>query len=179
MLSQVCSHIFVTDAPEALRRPQPVVPTREGAYDSGEMNEPAKRRWDVEGYERIDAARLETFPYEYPGSDAVVAIDTDEFTAVCPWSGLPDFGRLTVRYVPRERVLELRSLKYYLHSYRNVGIYQEHAANRILGDLVTATDPRWMELELDYNVRGGVHTMVSARWPRTEKDGSGSSGARG
>jgi 7-cyano-7-deazaguanine reductase len=126
----------------------------------------AEQRLDVEADERINAARLETFPYEYAGSDAVVAIDTDEFTAVCPWSGLPDFGRLKVRYVPRERVLELKSFKYYLHSYRNVGIYQEHAANRILEDLVAATDPRWMELELDYNIRGGVHTTVTARWPR-------------
>lgn len=133
---------------------------------------PAERRWEVEGYERIDVARLETFPYEYPGSDTVVAIDTDEFTAVCPWSGLPDFGRLTVRYVPRERVLELKSFKYYLHSYRNVGIYQEHAGNRILQDLVAATDPRWMELELDYNIRGGVHTTVTARWPRAEPPGA-------
>jgi len=126
----------------------------------------AEQRVDVEGYERINAARLETFPYEYAGSDAVVAIDTDEFTAVCPWSGLPDFGRLKVRYIPRERVLELKSFKYYLYSFRNVGIYQEHAANRILEDLVAATDARWMELELDYNTRGGVHTTVTARWPR-------------
>lgn len=127
------------------------------------------RRWDVEGYERIDAARLETFPYEYPGSNAVVEIFTDEFTAVCPWSGLPDFGRLRVRYVPREHVLELKSLKYYLHSYRNVGIYQEHAANRILKDLAAATAPVWMELELDYNVRGGVHTTVNIRWPLEDR----------
>ena len=127
-------------------------------------------RWDVEGYERIDTGRLETFPYEYPGSNAAVEIATDEFTAVCPWSGLPDFGRLTVRYVPRERVLELKSFKYYLHSFRSVGIYQEHAANRILQDLVAATAPAWMELILDYNVRGGVHTTVTVRWPR---DGAG------
>ncbi len=127
-----------------------------------------ERRWDIEGYDRIDAACLETFPYEYPGSNAVVEIATDEFTAVCPWSGLPDFGRLRVRYLPRERVLELRSFKYYLHSYRNVGIYQEHAANRILKDLVTVSAPAWMELELDYNVRGGVHTTVSVRWPRDD-----------
>ncbi|MCL6552303.1 MAG: preQ(1) synthase [Firmicutes bacterium] len=127
---------------------------------------PVERRWDVEGYDRIDAARLETFAYEYPGSPAVVEIATDEFTAVCPWSGLPDFGRLRVRYLPRERVLELKSFKYYLHSYRNVGIYQEHAANRILHDLVAATQPVWMELVLDYNVRGGVHTTVTVRWPR-------------
>ncbi len=130
----------------------------------------AEQRLDVEADERINAARLETFPYEYAGSDAVVAIDTDEFTAVCPWSGLPDFGRLKVRYVPRERVLELKSFKYYLHSYRNVGIYQEHAANRILEDLVAATAPRWMELELDYNIRGGVHTTVTVRWPRAGRE---------
>jgi 7-cyano-7-deazaguanine reductase len=124
------------------------------------------QRWDVEGYERINAARLETFAYEYPGSHAVVEVSTDEFTAVCPWSGLPDFGRITVRYVPRERVLELKSFKYYLHSYRNVGIYQEHAANRILQDLVAVTEPQWMVLVLDYNVRGGVHTTVTVRWPQ-------------
>jgi 7-cyano-7-deazaguanine reductase len=133
-------------------------------------------RWDIEGTDRINAARLETFPYEYPGSDAVVEVATDEFTAVCPWSGLPDFGRLTVRYVPRERVLELKSFKYYLHSYRNVGIYQEHAANRILQDLVRCTGPVWMELVLDYNVRGGVHTTVRVRWPH---DGSGAPPASG
>ncbi len=126
----------------------------------------ADQRWDIEGYDRINAARLETFAYEYPGSNAVVEISTDEFTAVCPWSGLPDFGRIAIRYVPGEHVLELKSFKYYLHSYRNVGIYQEHAANRILGDLVAATQPRWMELTLDYNVRGGVHTTVTVRWPR-------------
>ncbi len=108
---------------------------------------------------------LETFPYEYPGAPATVEISTEEFTAVCPWSGLPDFGRLTVRYLPRERILELRSFKYYLLSYRNAGIYQEHAANRILGDLVRACAPEWMELELDYRIRGGVHTAVRTRWP--------------
>jgi len=107
---------------------------------------------------------LETFPYEYPQSAAIVEIDTDEFTAVCPWSGLPDFGRLTVRYVPVERVLELRSVKYYLLSYRSVGIFQEHAANRILNDLVRACAPVWMEVELDYRIRGGIHTRVRARW---------------
>lgn len=108
---------------------------------------------------------LETFPYEYPGSPATVSIATEEFTAVCPWSGLPDFGTLTIRYLPRESVLELRSLKYYLLTYRQAGIYQEHAANRILRDLVRACAPEWMELELDYRIRGGMHTVVRARWP--------------
>jgi 7-cyano-7-deazaguanine reductase len=113
----------------------------------------------------IRADALETFPYEYPGSPATVEISTDEFTAVCPWSGLPDFGTVTIRYLPRDRVLELRSFKYYLLTYRAVGIYQEHAANRILGDLVAACAPAWMELDLDYRVRGGIHTVVRVRWP--------------
>lgn len=112
---------------------------------------------------------LETFPYEYPGSPATVEISTEEFTAVCPWSGLPDFGTLTVRYLPRARVLELRSFKYYLLSYRTVGIYQEHAANRILNDLVHVCAPEWMELELDYRIRGGVHTVVRTRWAGAAK----------
>jgi 7-cyano-7-deazaguanine reductase len=108
---------------------------------------------------------LETFPYEYPGSPAIVEVSTDEFTAVCPWSGLPDFGTIVIKYLPDDRVLELRSFKYYLLSYRNVGIYQEHAANRILADLLRACAPQWMELDLDYRVRGGVHAVVRVRWP--------------
>ena len=121
---------------------------------------------DVRPADAVRADVLETFPYEYPGSPAVVEIDTEEFTAVCPWSGLPDFGRLVVRYLPRERVLELRSFKYYVLTYRNVGIFQEHAANRILNDLVRACAPAWMELELEYRVRGGIHTVVRVRWDR-------------
>lgn len=120
---------------------------------------------EVQPAETVRADVLETFGYEYAGSPAVVEIDTDEFTAVCPWSGLPDFGRLTIRYLPKDRVLELRSLKYYLLSYRSVGIFQEHAANRILNDLVRVCAPAWMELELDYRVRGGIHTVVRTRWP--------------
>ena len=131
-----------------------------------EETKPGERRYDIQGPETIDAGRLETFPYEYIGRDIVVEIETDEFTAVCPWSGLPDFGRLKVRYLPKEKILELKSLKYYLHSYRNVGIYQEHAANRILEDLVRVIEPKWMEIELDYNIRGGIHTVVRARWPQ-------------
>jgi 7-cyano-7-deazaguanine reductase len=121
---------------------------------------------DIKDAEAVRADVLETFSYQYAGSPAVVEIDTDEFTAVCPWSGLPDFGRVVIRYLPNEHVLELRSLKYYLLSYRPVGIFQEHAANRILTDLVAATAPTWMELELDYRVRGGIHTIVRIRWPK-------------
>ncbi len=114
--------------------------------------------------EDIDGSVLMCFDYEYPGSDAEVAIDTDEFTAVCPWTDLPDYGTLTVRYVPDRLVIELKSLKYYLLQYRGVGIVQEHAANRILADLFEAARPVSMTVELDYKVRGGLHTAVTATY---------------
>ncbi len=117
----------------------------------------------------IDADCLMAFDYEYPGQDAEVEIDTDEFTAVCPWTCLPDFGELRISYVPDRLCIELKSLKYYLLSYTGVGIVQEHAANRILNDLVAACRPSRMTLTLDYKVRGGIHTTVTARY---EKDGA-------
>jgi 7-cyano-7-deazaguanine reductase len=122
-------------------------------------------RVTVQGYEVIDAAVLETLPYEYAGKGLTVEIETDEFTAVCPWSGLPDFGTVRVRYVPQAKIVELRSFKYYLLTFRNVGIYQEHAVNRILEDLVGAAEPQWMEVILDYKVRGGIHTVCTVRYP--------------
>src|SRR5437870_1114492 len=106
--------------------------------------------------------------YEYPGRDVAVDIETDEFTAVCPWSGLPDFGTVKIRYLPGGKILELRSLKYYLLSYRNVGIYQEHAVTRMLDDLVTTVEPKWMEISLDYKIRGGIHTVCRVRYPHLE-----------
>ena len=111
--------------------------------------------------EEIDPGCLLAFDYDYPDSGAEVAIDTDEFTAVCPWTDLPDFGTLTVRYVPDRLCIELKSLKYYLMSYTRVGIVQEHAANRILNDLVALCDPRSLSVTLDYKVRGGLHTVVT------------------
>jgi 7-cyano-7-deazaguanine reductase len=123
------------------------------------------RRFDVASSEAIDPAVLETFPYEYQGKEMSVDIETDEFTAVCPWSGLPDFGTVKIRYLPEKRILELKSLKYYLLTFRNVGIFQEHAVVRILDDLVRVADPQWMEITLDYKVRGGLHTVCRARYP--------------
>ena len=117
----------------------------------------------------IDAECLLTFEYEYPEQESEVSIDTDEFTAVCPWTGLPDYGTLQVTYVPGHDCIELKSLKYYLLSFRDVGIVQEHAANRILQDLVACCRPRRMKVTLDYKVRGGLHTTVSAEY-RAPKD---------
>src|SRR5712692_6451048 len=138
-----------------------------------------ERRFDIAGYEAIDPAVLETFPYEYPGTDVAVDIETDEFTAVCPWSGLPDFGTVKIRYLPGDRILELRALKYYLLSYRNVGIFQEHAVIRILDDLVKVGAPKWMEITLDYKVRGGLHTVCRTRYPFLEESASPSTTASG
>ena len=109
----------------------------------------------------IDATNILVFPYAYSGSATEVTIDTDEFTAVCPWTGLPDSGTLIIRYVPQDVCLELKSVKYYLLGYRSVGVVQEHAANRILNDLVTACKPISMQLTLDYKIRGGLHTVVT------------------
>jgi 7-cyano-7-deazaguanine reductase len=124
------------------------------------------RKFPFDGVEKVAPGLLETFPYEYPGREAEVVISTDEWNCVCPFSGLPDFGTLNVRYVPGTVCLELKALKYYLTSYRSVGIYQEHAANRILEDLVLACKPRRMEVTLDYRLRGGIHTVITVRHPR-------------
>jgi 7-cyano-7-deazaguanine reductase len=128
------------------------------------MPQALDRRYDIQNPGTIDVHALDTFPYEYPGKDIVITISTDEFTAVCPWSGLPDFATITVDYIPGKVCIELRSLKYYLLSYRNVGIYQEHAVNRILEDLVRCASPRWMKLTADYRIRGGVHTVASREY---------------
>lgn len=122
------------------------------------------RRYDVENVSTIDVKALETFPYEYPGKDIIINIETDEFTAVCPWSGLPDFAAITIDYIPGKVLIELRSLKYYLLSYRNVGMYQEHLVNRVLDDLVKCAKPKWMKVLADYKVRGGIHTVASREY---------------
>ena len=119
----------------------------------------------VRGEEVIDTQCLLAFEYQYPDQPTQVSMDTDEFTALCPWTGLPDYGNLTIDYTPSDKLIELKSLKYYLLSFRDVGIVQEHAANRILQDLVDLCRPRAMKVTLDYKVRGGIHTVVTAEYP--------------
>ena len=131
-----------------------------------ERYEQLDRRFETRPESAVDTACLLAFDYEYAGSRAEVVIDTEEFTAVCPWTGLPDFGKLTISYVPDGQCIELKSLKYYLLSYMGVGIVHEHAANRILKDLVAVCQPVRMSVELDYKVRGGLHASVTARYER-------------
>jgi 7-cyano-7-deazaguanine reductase len=119
----------------------------------------------VLGLEAIRSDCLLAFAFEHPGSATEIVVSTEEFTAVCPWTGLPDQGTLTVTYLPSRSLLELKSFKYYLLSYRSVGIVQEHAANRILEDLVRVCEPERMTLTLDYLPRGGLKTVVTVQHP--------------
>ena len=129
----------------------------------------ASKRFDIQQEEAIDTAVLEAIPFEYPDSATEVVYETEEFTAVCPWTGLPDFARLIIRYVPQQSLVELKSLKYYLTSYRNVGILQEHAVNRILQDLVQLLQPVSMVIEAEYKERGGIKTKAVARYEKEQR----------
>lgn len=125
----------------------------------------ASRRYDAEDLSKVDTHVLEHIPFDFPGTATDVTYETEEFTSVCPWTGLPDFARLTITYRPSNRLVELKSLKYYLTSYRNVGILQEHAVNRVLNDLVALLQPECMVIEGFYNERGGLRTHVRAEYP--------------
>ncbi len=120
------------------------------------------------GPEGIDTTCLECFDYAYADTAVANRVDivttTDEFTSVCPFSGLPDFARVTISYVPNRKCIELRSLKYYLMSYRNVGIWYEHLVNRMLEDLVKVCAPKEMRIEVACNPRGGLASTVTAVW---------------
>lgn len=115
------------------------------------------------GPEAIDAGVLETFAYEGPGQEIVT--ETNEFSAVCPYSGLPDFARLIITYVPAGKCVELKSLKYYVVSYRSVGIFQEHATARIAEDLFRLLTPGSLTVRTVYNVRGGFETTCTVSLP--------------
>jgi 7-cyano-7-deazaguanine reductase len=115
---------------------------------------------------REPVRKLETFPNRHPGRHYVVTLETSEFTCVCPMTGQPDFATLTIRYVPDQRIVESKSLKMYLWSYRNEGVFHEHVTNLILDDLVAALDPVWCEVKGAFNVRGGIGLTVEARYDR-------------
>jgi 7-cyano-7-deazaguanine reductase len=112
---------------------------------------------------------LDTFANPYPGRDYTIEMDCPEFTAVCPKTGQPDFGTIRIRYVPDEKCLELKSLKLYLWSFRDQGIFHEAVTNSILEDLVAACAPRRMTVVGDFNVRGGISTVVTVEYTKGEK----------
>jgi len=104
-------------------------------------------------------------PNPHPGRDYEVSCETPEFTCVCPMTGQPDFATVEISYVPGPYIVELKSLKLYLWSYRNEGAYHEDVTNRILDDLVDALTPKRMTVRTDWLVRGGIHTVVEATQP--------------
>ena len=106
---------------------------------------------------------IECWPNQFPGYEITITIP--EYTAVCPKTGLPDFGTITIQYEPKALCLELKSLKDYINAYRDIGIFYENAVNRILKDIVKACKPGWAIVRGDFHVRGGMKSIVEARYP--------------
>ena len=113
--------------------------------------------------------KLEIFKNPYPGRDYDIDLNCPEFTCLCPKTGQPDFATIRIRYVPDDFCVELKSLKLYFWSYRNEGGFHEAVTNKILDDLVKAVKPRHMVIEADFNVRGGIHTVITANYSKSRK----------
>ena len=111
---------------------------------------------------KVPLPAIESFPNQFPGYEIEIVIP--EFTSVCPKTGLPDFGKLTIRYVPDKRCVELKSLKLYELGYRGLGIFQENAVNRFLRDLVAAVKPVSASVVGEFNPRGGLSSRITATW---------------
>jgi 7-cyano-7-deazaguanine reductase len=116
--------------------------------------------------EEMNLYPLDTFAYEFAGREVRVKFEITEFTAICPFSDFPDFAVIRLEYVPNERCIELKSLKLYINSFRQVKIFHEHVANLIMEDFVRACDPLRVEIEGDFHVRGNVKTIVRASYAK-------------
>lgn len=116
--------------------------------------------------EDIDTSILQTIAYQYPKNEIVVQLSSEEFSCVCPYSDLPDFANLTISYTPSRKLIELKSLKYYIYAYRNVKIYNEHAVNKILQDLKKILKPRALEIIAEFSCRGGIKNKVTATFQK-------------
>ena len=127
-----------------------------------------ERGLTILGHPAKPSRKLETFPNRHPGRDYTVSLETDEFTCVCPVTGQPDFASLTIEYVPDRKIVESKSLKLYLESFRNEGVFHEHVTNTILDDLVKALAPRWCVVRGEFAARGGIAITVEAEY-RKEK----------
>jgi 7-cyano-7-deazaguanine reductase len=116
--------------------------------------------------EEMNLYSLDTFAYEFPGREIKIKFEIPEFTCICPFSDFPDFATIRLEYVPNERCVELKSLKVYINSWRDVKVFHEHVVNMILEDFVKACDPLSVEIEGDFNVRGNIKTTVSASYQK-------------
>ena len=113
-------------------------------------------------FSKVSKQLLQAMPYQYVGNNINVCIETDEFTCLCPWTGLPDFAHLKIQYIPNKVVVELKSLKMYLQSYRMVGMVHESVVNSIIKDIKELLKPKQIYVELVFKIRGGITTTVSA-----------------
>ena len=134
------------------------------------MNEKVEFALDVNGPEKIRPDLLDTF--QYNGTEQLIQYVTKEFSALCPFSGLPDIAEIHIEYIPDRKCIELKSLKFYFLSYRNVGIYQEHATHKIFQDLFTAIEPRWLRIKTMYATRGGIDSTCTIEKGQRNTDSS-------
>jgi 7-cyano-7-deazaguanine reductase len=116
--------------------------------------------------EEMTLVGLDTFKYEFAGREIWIDFEIPEFTAICPFSDFPDFAVIRLKYVPNERCIELKSLKMYINSFRDIKVFHEHVINIILEDFVKACDPMRVEIEGDFHVRGNIKTVVRASYTR-------------
>lgn len=129
-----------------------------------------KLRGKIESPQGVDQNILEVVDYAYQGRrDIQVEVSCPEFTSLCPLTGLPDFGKLIIRYTPERLIIELKSLKYYLLQYRQVGVFYEHLLNQILKDLVSVAQPKYMEILGEFTIRGGISTKVRVEYRKEEE----------
>ena len=124
--------------------------------------------------EEMNLYALDTFAYEFVGREIHINFEIPEFTAICPFSDFPDFAIIRIDYVPNERCIELKSLKLYINSFRQVKVFHEHVINIILEDFVAACDPLRVEIEGDFHIRGNIKTVVRASYNEKQKSGDGS-----
>ena len=120
--------------------------------------------------EEMELFPLDSFEYEYKGREIWVEFEIPEFTAICPFSDFPDFAVIRLKYVPNERCIELKSLKLYINSFRNIKVFHEHVINIVLEDFVKACDPLKVEIEGDFHVRGNIKTVVRASYRKGERE---------
>jgi 7-cyano-7-deazaguanine reductase len=118
------------------------------------------------GKQAKPSKKLETFPNHHPGRDYVVTLTTDEFTCICPKTGQPDFAKIKIEYIPDKKIIESKSLKFYLWSFRDEGVFHEHVANVILDDLVAALKPRWCKVSAQFAARGGIGITIDAEYKK-------------
>ena len=123
-------------------------------------------RLTILGKESMPSRKLETFPNHHPKRDYMVTMHTEEFTCVCPLTGQPDFAKIKIQYIPDQLILESKSLKLYLQSFRKEGTFHEHVTNVILDDIVAALAPRWCKITTDFTVRGGIDISVDAEFKK-------------